>query len=264
MTGARSHEIGESSLFESPTELEDIAVFAEEIVQGLFVSESRDEWIEQRRLLAAGNMAFSGNSYLAIFIDATEGEVRILFWKIPDQMAQTDVSLLIEIAMKNLAEKDVGFQDAGWLSIRVVDLDREVVEERLELMTAMARRGPGKTNFWSPVSIAERAIVELYANLQKVKAPSEEEHRRMLLMEKQTARDIVQAMYEKSWVDASRRKPAEDIIRVVSSNLDSDNQKPLMAEMVRAGILESKEGRGGGYWLTQIGITEAKKQKFTV
>ena len=72
--------------------------------------------------------------------------------------------------------------------------------------------------------------------------------------------DILKALSLKAAFDPDHRQTAADIAFAVAGNdADVNAFKDPLSELVRDGFLESKKGRGGGYWLTQTGKERAER-----
>ena len=69
--------------------------------------------------------------------------------------------------------------------------------------------------------------------------------------------DCLIAMLEKDVLESDSRMTADEIATAATGG-DGDSIKPELSPMVNAGLLCSKIGRGGGYWLTEKGKTRAK------
>jgi hypothetical protein len=75
----------------------------------------------------------------------------------------------------------------------------------------------------------------------------------------ETQREIITALLEKNAVTSDRRIAAQDLVKMVAGkHAEIDLKRPL-ADLVKKGIVHSKIGRGGGYWLSDNGQTRASK-----
>lgn len=73
---------------------------------------------------------------------------------------------------------------------------------------------------------------------------------------------ILKGMLELTAVDSDSRVSADDIAaKVAGPPADSNNVKAPLAELKKDGLVESKEGRTGGSWLTAAGRKRAEKLK---
>lgn len=72
-------------------------------------------------------------------------------------------------------------------------------------------------------------------------------------------KNILQAMMEMDATHEDKRKTAADIIGRALGVTEADAYKPMMADLSKRHLIETKEGRGGGGWLTSLGKSVAKK-----
>ena len=71
---------------------------------------------------------------------------------------------------------------------------------------------------------------------------------------------MLMAMLELEAVDSDRRKTTEEVVlKACGKTADANALKGVMAELKKIGLVESKRGSGGGYWLTDSGRSRASK-----
>lgn len=74
--------------------------------------------------------------------------------------------------------------------------------------------------------------------------------------------DILQAMLQAKATDPARRKTADEIAELAEGRgADGQSFKRPLKDLVNRGLVASKEGRGGGSWLTDAGKALALKRK---
>jgi hypothetical protein len=63
-------------------------------------------------------------------------------------------------------------------------------------------------------------------------------------------------------MDSDSRKTTEELVKEAMGGFaDPANAKKALSRLVKAGLLESQQGRGGGYWLTKTGRIRAERLK---
>jgi DNA-binding IscR family transcriptional regulator len=74
------------------------------------------------------------------------------------------------------------------------------------------------------------------------------------------AQAMLVAMIEMNAVDSDRRETTEDIVaRALGATASPNAVKEVMAELNARQFVNSKQGRGGGIWLTEKGRDRANK-----
>lgn len=76
------------------------------------------------------------------------------------------------------------------------------------------------------------------------------------------AQAMLVAMLELNALDADRRRATSAITaKALGPGLDGNSLKPVIAELTTRGLTETRQGRGGGCWLTDNGRLRAEKLK---
>jgi DNA-binding IscR family transcriptional regulator len=71
---------------------------------------------------------------------------------------------------------------------------------------------------------------------------------------------VLVAMLQLHAVDSDSRKPTADIAaRAMGAEADANSLKPVMSELATRQLIQTREGRGGGCWLTEAGKRRADK-----
>jgi hypothetical protein len=71
---------------------------------------------------------------------------------------------------------------------------------------------------------------------------------------------VLVAMLELGAVDSDSRKPTARITtRAMGAEADANSLKPVMSELATRQLIQTREGRGGGCWLTEAGKRRAEK-----
>jgi len=66
--------------------------------------------------------------------------------------------------------------------------------------------------------------------------------------------EILEALWRLKGTDAEKRKTASDIAKKVGGNATEQSCKSPLSDLKRRSLVDSKEGRGGGSWLTPKGL----------
>jgi predicted transcriptional regulator len=74
------------------------------------------------------------------------------------------------------------------------------------------------------------------------------------------AQEVLVAMLQLKAVDSDSRQPTAAIAaRAMGANADANSLKPVMSELATRQLIQTREGRGGGCWLTEAGKRRAEK-----
>ena len=72
-------------------------------------------------------------------------------------------------------------------------------------------------------------------------------------------REVIQVLFEQNAVDAASRMTAEMITHFADPHGDANNYKSSIATLRRDGWIDTKPGKGGGSWLTPLGLQMASE-----
>jgi hypothetical protein len=71
---------------------------------------------------------------------------------------------------------------------------------------------------------------------------------------------VLKVLFDKAAFDSDHRERTEDVaVAAVGKSADANQFKEVIAELKRLHYLDTKEGRGGGCWLTATGKCRAEK-----
>jgi hypothetical protein len=74
------------------------------------------------------------------------------------------------------------------------------------------------------------------------------------------AQEVLVAMLQLKAVDSDSRQPTAGIAaRAMGAEADANSLKPVMSELATRQLIQTREGRGGGCWLTEAGKRRAEK-----
>uniref|UniRef100_A0A7C4QNR1 Uncharacterized protein n=1 Tax=Schlesneria paludicola TaxID=360056 RepID=A0A7C4QNR1_9PLAN len=74
------------------------------------------------------------------------------------------------------------------------------------------------------------------------------------------AQEVLVAMLQLKAVDSDSRQPTAAIAaRAMGADADANSLKPVMSELATRQLIQTREGRGGGCWLTEAGKRRAEK-----
>lgn len=116
-----------------------------------------------------------------------------------------------------------------------------------------------------PVLASSQAITWMLEQFEKVRSDSgsrENEGKTIgpLIVLSSNKRDILKALLLKGAFDSDHRQNATEIaVAVAGKSADVNAFKEPLSELVQDRLVESKKGRGGGYWLTLTGKVRAEK-----
>jgi hypothetical protein len=73
--------------------------------------------------------------------------------------------------------------------------------------------------------------------------------------------EILEAMHLLKAFDAAKRKTTNKIVDKAERGANPEGFKEPIADLKRRGLVATKEGRGGGCWLTPEGVASIKQIK---
>lgn len=101
---------------------------------------------------------------------------------------------------------------------------------------------------------ARAELAAFAANVSRAEPPGPDEP----LAER--ARDVLVAMLELDARDSDRRQPTARIAeRAFGGAGDANSLKPVITDLARNRLVDTRGGRGGGCWLTERGVRRAEK-----
>jgi hypothetical protein len=106
------------------------------------------------------------------------------------------------------------------------------------------------------------ALKKIRVGLPEAAEPATPEGQDIDIPLSDSEQELLQAAFELQAFDSDSRKTAEEIVKeAVAPTADTNSYKNCLANLVENKFLESKQGSGGGYWLTKSGKERAEKLK---